>query len=193
MLIFYFCKWRNTSEIKMIKNLNFLISCPRLKERDACAESYYFFSFIGDEDAKCRKSKFPGLLYVTSSLKPLEGIKKLREIALDDPNSFRFILKIQPIQKIVNTNITEMVDWVKNNKDNISKSETFKILIEKRSTDLSREELISTLAELIDNKVDLDNPDKILMVQILGDYTGLSIIEPNDIVSIPKILAANEN
>ncbi|MHA1379075.1 MAG: THUMP domain-containing protein [Candidatus Helarchaeota archaeon] len=177
----------------MMKNLNFLVSCPRLKERDTCAETYYFFSFIGDENVLCKKSKFPGLIYVKSSLDPLGAIKKLRAMALDDPYSFRFILKIQPIQKIVNSTIDEMAVWVKSNKDNIAKSETFKIVVEKRSTQLNRDDIISTLADLIDNKVNLDNPDKILMIQILGDYTGLSIIEPEDVISIPKILAKTES
>ncbi|MHA1301427.1 MAG: THUMP domain-containing protein [Candidatus Helarchaeota archaeon] len=176
----------------MIKNINFLVSCPRLKERDACAEVFYFFSFIGDNEVKCQRSKFPGLLYVKSNLDVFTGIEKLRDLALDDPYSFRFILKIRPIQKIVPTDIENMSNWVKNNLDLISSSETFKIIIEKRMAELNREEIITTLAELIDRKVNLDNPDKILMVQILGDYTGLSIIKPEDIVSIPKILEKYE-
>ena len=51
------------------------------------------------------------------------------------------------------------------------------------------DEIIEILANLIDNKVNLKNPDKIVMVQILGDYTGISIIDPEDIISIPKIIA----
>ncbi|NVM02441.1 MAG: hypothetical protein HWN67_08895 [Candidatus Helarchaeota archaeon] len=176
----------------MIKKFNFLISCPRLRERDACAEMWYFFSFIGDEEAKCRKSKFPGLLYAKSSLDPFDAIKKLREIAVDDPYSFRFILKIQPIEEIVPSEIDKMIEWVKKRSGAILNSQTFRVTVEKRMTDFDRDEIIMALAELIDRKVNLENPDKIIMVQILGDYTGLSIIEPEDIISIPKIIAQSQ-
>ncbi|MFX1450858.1 MAG: THUMP domain-containing protein [Promethearchaeota archaeon] len=173
----------------MIKKFNFLISCPRLHERDACAEIWYFFSFIGDEEAKCRKSKFPGLVYAKSSLDPFIAIKKLRALAVEDPYSFRFVLKIQPIEEIVPSTIDDMIAWVKKKSGSISNSQTFRITVEKRMSDLDRDEIIEILANLIDNKVNLKNPDKIVMVQILGDYTGLSIIDPEDIISIPKIIA----
>jgi len=53
----YFFTQVHKDRNQMIQKFNFLISCPRLHERDACAEIWYFFSFIGDEEAKCRKSK----------------------------------------------------------------------------------------------------------------------------------------
>ncbi len=171
----------------MIK-FNFLVSCPRLRERDACGEILYFFSFIGDENVTCKRSKFPGLVYVKSSLKPLEAAKKLRNLAVDDPNSFRFVLKITPIETIVPSTIDAMKEWVKEKSASILSSETFRITVEKRMTDLSGNEIIEELAHFIDRKVDLDNPNKILMVQVLGDHTGLAILEPDDIISIPKIL-----
>ena len=59
-------------------------------------------------------------------------------------------------------------------------------------TNLNRDELIKIVGELIDRKVNLKNPDKILMIQILGDNTGLSIISPEDIISIPKIITKFE-
>ena len=176
----------------MIKNFNFLISCPRLQERDACAEIWYFFSFIGDDKAKCRKLKFPGLLYAKTNLDPFIAIKKLRELAIEDPYSFRFVLKIIPIETVVPSNISDMVEWVKKKKDSLLISETFRITVRKRMTDLNRDEIISALAKLIDRKVNLKNPDKILMVQILGEITGLSILAPEDIVSIPKILVKSQ-
>ncbi len=176
----------------MIKKFNFLISCPRLRERDACAEMWYFFSFIGDEEAKCRKSKFPGLLYAKTTLDPFNAIKKLRELAMDDPYSFKLVLKIQPIEDIVPSDIDKMIEWIKKKVGSILNSQTFKINVEKRMTDLDRDEIIKALAEYVDRKVDLTNPDKIIMVQILGDYTGLSIIEPEDIISIPKIIAQSQ-
>lgn len=119
-------------------------------------------------------------------------MKKLRAIAIEDPKSFRFILKIAPIEKVVPSNINEIAKWVKKKKDAILENQTFRITVEKRMTNLNRDELIKIIAELIDRKVDLKNPDKILMIQILGENTGLSIINPEDIISIPKIITKSK-
>ncbi len=47
-------------------------------------------------------------------------------------------------------------------------------------------EIIEKLAELIDETVDLEKPDKILRIDIIGKYAGLSILTPQDIFSAAK-------
>ncbi len=47
-------------------------------------------------------------------------------------------------------------------------------------------EIIEELAELIDEKVDLGNPDKILRVEIIGKNAGLSVLKPGEIFSTQK-------
>jgi len=59
--------------------------------------------------------------------------------------------------------------------------------VNKRATNLSSKEIIEEVAKLVDRKVDLENPDKIIQIEIIGDYTGISIIKPDQILSITKI------
>jgi tRNA acetyltransferase TAN1 len=47
-------------------------------------------------------------------------------------------------------------------------------------------EIIRELADLIDEKVDLENPEKILRVDIIGRYAGISVLRPQDIFSVSK-------
>jgi len=59
--------------------------------------------------------------------------------------------------------------------------------VEKRRCSLHHKiEVIRELADLVDEKVDLENPQKILRVDIIGRYAGVSVLKPTDIFSIAK-------
>ncbi len=68
----------------------------------------------------------------------------------------------------------------------ISKDDSYRISIEKRNSDISSTELITKVANKIKNKVSLENPDKIVQIEILGAKTGISILKKSDILSVEK-------
>ena len=49
---------------------------------------------------------------------------------------------------------------------------------------LERDTIIESLAKIINNRVDLDNPDKILRIELLGNVSGISFLNPDDITTI---------
>ena len=59
--------------------------------------------------------------------------------------------------------------------------DTFRITVERRHTLMRPEDIIVTLASQIDNKVDLKNPNWIVLVEIIGALTGISILKPDQI------------
>jgi tRNA(Ser,Leu) C12 N-acetylase TAN1 len=38
----------------------------------------------------------------------------------------------------------------------------------------------------VKNKVDLDKPDRVLLIEVLGGYTGLALLKPTDLISVLK-------
>ena len=68
----------------------------------------------------------------------------------------------------------------------IAVNEKFRIAIEKRHTALSSKPIIDCVAKKIDRSVDLDEPDKILLIEIIGELAGLSLLTPNDILSVER-------
>ncbi|MCW4027835.1 MAG: THUMP domain-containing protein, partial [Candidatus Bathyarchaeota archaeon] len=58
--------------------------------------------------------------------------------------------------------------------------------VEKRHSELSTKAIIAEAASGIERKVDLENPDKIVLIEVLGGSTGVSIVSPNDVLSIVK-------
>lgn len=57
--------------------------------------------------------------------------------------------------------------------------------VEKRRYTLYHKiDIIRELAQLINEKVDLENPDKIVRIDIIGKYAGVSVLTPKDVFSV---------
>ena len=115
-----------------------------------------------------------------------DGRQKIKKMIQEDPWQIRYALKLVPLEKVVSTSTDEIVEAVKDLSRKISKGEKFRISVNKRHTKLDRLTLIKAVAAFIDRKVDLENPDKIVNIEIVGNWTGISILKSDDIFSIGK-------
>ncbi|MHA1263895.1 MAG: THUMP domain-containing protein [Candidatus Helarchaeota archaeon] len=167
----------------MRKNFNLLISCPRFHERDAKAEIKFLFNNIGDESVRTYSTTFPGLITAKTEFNPIDSIRKLRTFISDDSTYLKYVLKIVPIEKLIDTSLENIVENTKSFGATIQSDETFRITLKNRRSPYSSQEIIVKVAEQISRKVNLSNPDKIIMIQILGDVTGISLLQPQDILS----------
>jgi tRNA acetyltransferase TAN1 len=48
---------------------------------------------------------------------------------------------------------------------------------------LRSSEIIASVGSEIDNRVDLENPNWIVLVEIIGKLVGISVLRPNEIFS----------
>ena len=122
-----------------------------------------------------------------TSLNPIESIEKIREKIIDEPWSIRYCLRIIPIQGVCKTNIKEIEDAILKKTGVIKSEDSYRITIEKRNSKVSSDEIISKIAKNISNKVSLDNPDWVILIEIIGDEAGVSVIRNNNILSVEKI------
>ncbi|GAF99196.1 unnamed protein product, partial [marine sediment metagenome] len=51
---------------------------------------------------------------------------------------------------------------------------------------IERNSFIKIIARNIENQVNLENPDKIIRFDILGNFTGISFLKKEDILKIPN-------
>lgn len=91
---------------------------------------------------------------------------------------------------MVDTKIADIVGAVKDLSSAIGPKETFRITIEARDSPYSDKELIDSLADAVDRKVNLDAPDKVVLLEIFGEYAGVSVVSPAEMVSIQKLKRA---
>lgn len=169
----------------MINGFNLIVTTSRGNERAMCNEMLFMLKDqLGDAEAQTAKTKIRGLIVAKTSLDPTAVIEKFRTILKERPYEFRYALRILPIQKVVQTDLEEIKKASAELAAKIGENETFRVTIEKRFTTLHTKDLIEAAVGGIKNKADLENPDKILLIEILGALTGISLVKPTDILLV---------
>jgi len=169
-----------------LKEFNLLATTARGSEEDACSEIWYLIGDLGDREVKVDKTGITGLIAAKTALDPFEIIEKFRTLLKEKPYEFRYTLRVIPIEKVVRTDLTDIEQAVAELSSKIGEDETFRVTVEKRFTSTSTEDIIEIAAARIQRKVDLANPDKIVLIEVVGGFTGVSVIKPKDIFSTTK-------
>ena len=166
--------------------MNLIITCARHLEPETEQELRNILGELGDSEPIITITKMSGILTVNTIIEPSKVVKKIRNRIIDEPWSIRYCLRIIPIQKITETKIESIEKQIADMSNLIFENESYRISIEKRDSEISSQELISKIAKNIKNKVSLEFPDKIILIEILGSQTGLSILKKSDILSVEK-------
>ena len=156
-------------------------------EEQAIDEISKILHEFNDPNFKTFQTRYSGILKVETKLNLLKLVEKIRDKIENEPWELRYCSRIIPIQKTCKTdlnsikqNVIELIPSIKPNK-------TYKISIEKRDSNIIRNEIISNIASLLTNKVSLERPDWEIIIQIIGNETGISILPKNSILSVNRI------
>lgn len=170
----------------MLRDFNLLATTSRGNERDACDELRFLLGEIGDSKPEVERTGVSGLISVKTMLNPFEVIERFRSILVAHPYEFRYTYRVIPIEKVVPTDLVEIELVAAEFGSRMAKSETFRITVEKRFSTTPAQSIIEAAASNIEQKVNLEKPDKILLIEVVGKLTGISLIKPNDVLSVLK-------
>ncbi len=166
--------------------MNLIITCQRNLEDPTILEIQNMLERFGDVKAIIEKTIFSGIIQVQTSLDNIKVIDNFKEIIDDEPWLIKYCSRIIPIQKECESKLEEITNIAVELSEIMKEDETYRITIEKRHSSLRTKEIISNIAASISNKVLLENSDWEIVVQVLRDKTGISIIPPNTILSVDK-------
>lgn len=156
-------------------------------EEEASDEISKILSILGDDKSRMEHSRFSGIVMVHTSLDPFQVVNKIKTKILDEPWSVRYCHRFIPIQESTKATQDNIVRIVQNHMHNMQPDDTYRITIEKRGSELSTKELIDSIAGTVKNKVSLEKYDWNIIVEILGDIVGISILKESDIISTLKV------
>jgi tRNA acetyltransferase TAN1 len=156
---------------------NFIATTFRYKEEDLMDELRELFYEFGDLSTNISTTNIDGLIVGYCLKDPIEFIFFIRQKLRDVPWEIRYLLRFIPIEKVVLTDILEIKDISIELMKKIPSDESLKIQIEKRHTNLKQLDIINEIAPFISTKVDLTNPSWILLIEIIGKFTGISVIK----------------
>ena len=166
--------------------MNLIVTCARHLELETSREIQEILADMGDDMCHVTQTEMSGIITIDTSIDPINIVQEIRTRLIEEPWSIRYCLRIIPVQKLVTSTIQEIESAVSRLVVNMNKDDTYRITIEKRDSDISSKELITKIADIIKNKVSLELPDKIILIEILGKQAGISILRPLDILSVTK-------
>jgi len=166
--------------------LNLIITCARSLESETKNEIKKILDELGDQEPKILNVGMRGILMVNTVIEPSKIIDYVKNKMIEEPWLIRYCLRIIPIQTITETEIDKIKQNVTKLKDTIQKNDSYRITIEKRNTDISSTEIITEIAKIFPNKVSLNQPDWIVLIEILGNETGISILRNDGMFSLDK-------
>jgi tRNA acetyltransferase TAN1 len=170
----------------MLQDFNLLSSTSRGNENNACAELLYLLNKVGASEVVTNSTGITGLIVAKTDLSPFKVIENFRKRLLRYPYEFRYMLRIIPIEIVCRTIVEEIRNSTMRLCSKIKENETFRITVEKRFSKISTKAIIEAVALNIERKVELKKPDKIVLIEIVGELTGISVIKPNNILSVIK-------
>jgi tRNA acetyltransferase TAN1 len=125
-----------------------------------------------------------GLTVAKTAINPVDVIRKLKPKLSEKPWQFRYILKIKPIMRVVQSEIAMVCEAVDELASEVGEDETFRVSVQKRHSRLVSKDLIDQVAKRIPRKVDLKKPSKVVLVEIMGDLTGISVLSTDDVLAV---------
>ncbi|MBC7120086.1 MAG: threonylcarbamoyl-AMP synthase [Candidatus Methanosuratus sp.] len=166
------------------EKFNIIVTTQRGNERHCMRE---LVMLSGETGIRFTRTGFPGLLKVEVKSDPVEFCRGLASILSEDPWRARFVQKIIPVQAVTRADPSEIRSAVRQLSGVIPYGASFRITVHKRGSEVRSSELIREGAREVERKVDLENPDWIVNIEIIRELAGVSVIKPSDIVSITKM------
>ncbi len=166
--------------------MTLLVTCARNLETETKNEIGKILGEIGDQEPEILNVGMRGILMVKTDVESSKIITWVKNKVVEEPWLIRYCLRMIPIQTMTDTGMDRIMENVTKLKDVIKQNDSYRITIEKRNTDISSTEIITEIAKIFTNKVSLNQPDWIILIEILGDKTGISILKDNEMFSLDK-------
>ncbi len=166
--------------------MDLIVTCARHFEEETKSEVKTILEELGDLEPKITITEFSGILTVDTAVPALDVIKKIRAKLEDEPWSIRYTLRAIPVFGNAETNVKSIAQSALVQTQKMKRDETYRITIEKRNSDVSSAEIISHIAENVKNKVSLEKYDWVILVEVLGPVTGVSVLRDDDVLSVER-------
>ena len=88
--------------------MNLIVTCARHLEGDTEDELIDILGELGDSDVKISVSSMSGIITAETKLDPIQVVRKMKEMLLDEPWSIRYCLRVIPIETVIETGIEEI-------------------------------------------------------------------------------------
>jgi tRNA(Ser,Leu) C12 N-acetylase TAN1 len=143
---------------------------------------------LGDEAPLVSETAGRGVMTVRTTLVPRDVIRRLRILQSNAPGAFRFTRKWVPVDLWSAADTASLREAVTRLRDRIAPGERWRVTVERRTRGCPpAPEIIAAVADLVDRKVDLSHPDKVLLIEVFESSAALAVVSPEEVFT-PALL-----
>ena len=119
---------------------------------------------------------------------PKEVVADLRKLCFQDPENFPYTHHWVPLERWVEPYVDEMLKVTAEYGKQIAAGERWMMHLHKRHTGRHTSDLIERLTAPINQGiVDLRDPEKIVIVELMGDRAGMSLVRNEEMLDVIKV------
>lgn len=167
--------------------MDLIVTCARHFEDETQREIKSILEEVGDSTPQVTITEYSGILTVKTRLSHTEIIDHIHRKMEDEPWAIRYTLRIIPMFDVVSCDVNAIADAAALQAQKMSKDETYRITIEKRDSDIHSAEIISKIADRIENKVSLEEYDWVILVETIGGVCGVSVLKDDEVLSVERL------
>jgi tRNA acetyltransferase TAN1 len=162
---------------------NFIATTFKGLEREVANECFDLLTKFGDESPLVETTGIVGLVVGTTSLDPVGVAGRLRAMVEEEPSSVRLVLRFIPVEEVTGGTPPEVMEKVAALAARIPEGESYRVTVEKRLNETRSQSFIEAAAGVVKRKVDLDHPDWVVLIEVVRDVAGVSVIRPGSVFS----------
>jgi tRNA acetyltransferase TAN1 len=170
----------------LARQFNILATTEKINEDRAGSELWMLLRAVGDETPKVERMGIWGVLVAKTSLDPAEAVARMREEFIKKPEGVQALFRVIPIQRLVQSTLDDIVAAADELGAAISSDAKYRITVEKRRVRLGSHEIIDAVAAKFSQKVDLENPDWVILIETAGKQTGVSVVRLTSMLNVQK-------
>ena len=165
-----------------------LVGCDSAKERDGMSELYHVLvKFLKEEPIEIFELPIRGLFLVALKKSPTEVTQQISKIVSEKKFSFISCRKLTPLNDLIKSSLNELNKLIPNEITKIPREAKWRITVNRRHASIKRNEIIELIASHSSapkGKVDLENPDWEIVVEVFGGWLGFGVYPSKSIIAI---------
>ena len=165
---------------------NFIATTYKGLEGESKVECIEVLRRLGDASPSIWNTGVSGLLVGRTSLDVFDVVARLKSMVAEDPWCIRLLLRFIPIEAVTMAKPDAVRLAVSERVPRVGKEESFRVTVEKRHNRTPSAQFIEAAASAMNQKVDLETPDWVVLIEVVGEVAGVSLLRPNSIFSYPK-------
>jgi tRNA(Ser,Leu) C12 N-acetylase TAN1 len=160
---------------------NLLVSASWKAPGRARREIIGWLRALGDRMPVVSRTERKGIMSVRTALDPREAIRRLRDVHAVTPGAFQYTYKWVPVDLWSAPDVTSLRQVVTGLRDRIAPGERWRVTVERRTEQCPPSlDVIAAVVDLVESKVDLTHPHKVLLIELFEREAALAVLAPTD-------------